>query len=232
VPWYRGARRFRQAARDKRSEEKRELMGAHVLDLRLGSRQWLSPTDSSEGLDAEPSISNPDDEADGASRAAAEQAERLICCLPMLRTYVRRLVGDRERASDVLQNVSVTILTTSGSPTELVDFAAWCRGVARNVAAYELRSRRRLQHILSVGDDLEDAADPIADPEDNASSRTELARLTGQLDHGAFELLYRRYVLGESAKDLAIELAQSPAALRMRLMRLRSQLRAGDRTPQ
>jgi RNA polymerase sigma factor (sigma-70 family) len=207
-------------------------MGAQLLDLRLDSRQCLSsPTDSSEGLNDEPS-SHPDVEAESASRAAAEQAERLIRCLPMLRTYVRRLVGDRDIAGDVLQNVSVTILTTSCSQTDLVGFSAWCRGVARNVAAYELRSRRRLQQILPVSEDLEDAPDPVAGPEDDAASRTMLSRLAGCIDHGALELLYRRYVLGESAKDLATEFAQSPAALRMRLMRLRSHLRASDRPPQ
>jgi DNA-directed RNA polymerase specialized sigma24 family protein len=82
-----------------------------------------------------------------------------------------------------------------------------------------------------VGDDLAHAPDPEPDPEDSAASRTKLERLAGNLDGDAIELLFRRYVLGESAKDLATELAQSPAALRMRLMRLRSTIRASDRPP-
>jgi RNA polymerase sigma factor (sigma-70 family) len=159
------------------------------------------------------------------------RAERLIRCLPMLRAYVRRLVGDSEVARDVLQNVSVTILTIAESPADIAGFSAWSRGVARNVAAYELRSRRRAQTVLPVGDDLADAPDPLAGPEDNAASRNKLQRLAGGLDPQAIELLFRRYVLGESAKDLANELAQSPAALRMRLMRLRTLLRANRRTP-
>lgn len=204
-------------------------MGAELLDLEFGTESW--PADA-EGTPERSRTSNVAiTERPVAARSSSEQTDRLVHCLPMLRTYVRRLVGDSDIASDVLQNVSVTILTTSGSPTDLPGFSAWCRGVARNVAAYELRARRRLQHILPVGDDLADAPDPVADPEDNAASRTKLERLAGHLDHGAFELLYRRYVLGESAKDLATELAQSPAALRMRLMRLRSHLRAGDRPP-
>ena len=40
------------------------------------------------------------------------------------------------------------------------------------------------------------------------------------------ELLYRRYVLQESGKELADDLASSPAAMRMRLMRLRSSVTA------
>lgn len=205
-------------------------MGLHVLDLRFDDGPWRSPpVDATENPERERKVAGSNAESALAPPRPPEQAERLIRCLPMLRAYVRRLVGDSDVASDVLQNISVTILTTSGSPTDLADFSAWCRGVARNVAAYELRSRRRLQQILPVGDDLAEAPDPLADPEDNAASRTKLERLAGHLDHTAFELLYRRYVLGESAKDLATELAQSPAALRMRLMRLRSHIRASDR---
>jgi len=166
-----------------------------------------------------------------AYKTSPEQAERLIRCLPMLRGYVRRLVSDRDIASDVLQNVSLTILSTPGSPEDIAGFSAWCRGVARNVAAYELRARRRASHIFPVGDALAQAPDPEPDPENNTASRTNLERLAEHLDAGAVELLFRRYVLGESAKDLAIELAQSPAALRMRLMRLRSHLRASEPPP-
>jgi hypothetical protein len=83
--------------------------------------------------------------------------------------------------------------------------------------------------VLPVGDDLAEAPDPLAGPEDNAASRSNLERLAGELDEQAIELLFRRYVLGETAKDLANELEQSPAALRMRLMRLRTLLRAGQR---
>jgi RNA polymerase sigma factor (sigma-70 family) len=207
-------------------------MGAQVLDLRFGNAEWPSTSsDANANLEREQEHAAPDAESEMAVRSTSEQAERLIRCLPMLRTYVRRLVGDSDVASDVLQNVSVTILTTAGSPADMAGFSAWSRGVARNVAAYELRLRRRSQHILPVGDDLAEAPDPGFDPENSAASRTKLERLAGHLDHSAVELLYRRYVLGESAKDLATELAQSPAALRMRLMRLRSHIRASDRPP-
>jgi len=159
-------------------------------------------------------------------KTSAGRAEHLIRCLPMLRGYVRRLVGDGDIASDVLQNVSLTILSARGSPEDIAGFSAWSRGVARNVAAYELRARRRASQILPIGDDLAQALDPEPDPENSTAARTDLEQLAEHLDAGAIELLYRRYVLGESAKDLALELAQSPAALRMRLMRLRSHLRA------
>jgi hypothetical protein len=46
------------------------------------------------------------------------------------------------------------------------------------------------------------------------------------LGDDALELLVRRYVLGENARELATGRSQTPAALRVRLMRLRSSARA------
>jgi hypothetical protein len=47
-------------------------------------------------------------------------------------------------------------------------------------------------------------------------------RIIDDLDSEGLELLFRRYVLQESGKQLADDHASSPAAMRMRLMRLRS----------
>jgi len=52
----------------------------------------------------------------------------------------------------------------------------------------------------------------------------------GDIDSEGVELLYRRYVLQESGKELADDLASSPAAMRMRLMRLRSSVSAMARS--
>jgi hypothetical protein len=53
-----------------------------------------------------------------------------------------------------------------------------------------------------------------------------MARVVGDIYEEGLELLFRRYVLEETGRELADEFAQSPAALRMRLMRLRSMLSA------
>jgi DNA-directed RNA polymerase specialized sigma24 family protein len=99
------------------------------------------------------------------------------------------------------------------------------------VAAHHSRSRRRTTAELSLEPALEEAQDPLSDPESHVDARKTLARAADALDREGFELLVRRYVLGESGKELAGEFAYSPAALRMRLMRLRSSLRAAGSTP-
>ena len=153
------------------------------------------------------------------------RAERLEACLPSLMSYVRRLVGDAEIARDVMQNISVTILTAHEAPTNVPQFFAWCRGVARNVAAYERRVRRRSQSMLPEEELEHDRADPETNPEESTNSRKMLRSLVRELGADEFELLVRRYVLEEDSNELATELEQSPAALRMRLMRLRAILR-------
>ena len=64
------------------------------------------------------------------------------------------------------------------------------------------------------------------DPEAHLDARAWVERIVDDIDSEGLELLYRRYVLQESGKELADDLASSPAAMRMRLMRLRSSVSA------
>lgn len=150
------------------------------------------------------------------------QWQLLVDCVPMLHAYVRRLVGNRERAAEVLQEVSLRILAGEG-PSDPERFAAWSRGVVRHVIAHDWRMRRRARAELPLEDSLmEEISDPFADPEGHLDARAWMSRVIDDIDSEGLELLYRRYVLEETGKELADELSQSPAALRMRLMRLRS----------
>lgn len=143
----------------------------------------------------------------------------------MLRGYVRRLVRNEETADEVLQEISVRILS-SPSPDEAGRFSSWSRGVARHVVSHELRRRRRrdaeLQHDLEALETLD-----ARDLEYSATLAQTLSRAAGKLDSNALLLLIRRYVLEETPAELASELARTPAALRMQLMRLRSLVREG-----
>lgn len=151
----------------------------------------------------------------------------LESCIPMLRAYVRRLVKNDEAANEVLQEVSVSILSST-SPDETGRFSAWSRGVARHVISREGRRRRREQAELEHDPDALETAD-ATDLEHHATLSQTLSRAADKLDREALLLLVRRYVLEETPTELASAFARSPAALRMQLMRLRSLFREHTR---
>src|SRR5262245_24229596 len=150
----------------------------------------------------------------------------LIGSLPMLQNYVRRLAANDEQAKEILQEVSVRMLATEG-PDDPERYAAWARGVVRHVIAHDWRMRRRAQVEQPFEEDLvEEFVEPRTDPEAHLDARAWVERIVGDIDSEGLQLLYRRYVLQERGKELADDLASSPAAMRMRLMRLRSSVTA------
>jgi DNA-directed RNA polymerase specialized sigma24 family protein len=154
----------------------------------------------------------------------SNSAERLVACLPILRGYLRRLAGDQQVEREVLQESCVRILAGKG-PDDPERFIGWCCGIARNVLALDRRTRRRTRAELPLDEQLIDELyAPQRDPEGHCDARAWMARATDLMDRAGLELLVRRYVLEETGQELADEQAQSSAALRMRLMRLRSTL--------
>lgn len=162
---------------------------------------------------------------------STRRSELLVRCIPMLRSQVRRLVSDRESAHDLLQEVILTILSDTACPEDTAHFAEYCRSIANDVAAREqYGSDVQAAFPESLSDDeLPEPPDPLGDPEHAADTREELARAVDRLKDDALELLVRRYVFEENANELARAMAKSPAALRVRLMRLRSAARSAVR---
>jgi RNA polymerase sigma-70 factor, ECF subfamily len=159
---------------------------------------------------------------------AHARREMLRGNMGMLRSYVRRVVGRSQAADDVLQDVAVAVLTAPASPDDRHSFAAWSRGIARNIAAGQRRILRRNGDLLSSEDALAPESD-ASDPDRTLDSRRLLTNMLKHLEEPTVELLVRRYVLEENAKDIAISLEKSPAALRMQLMRARSAMRFARR---
>ena len=150
----------------------------------------------------------------------------LIGSLPMVQAYVRRLAGNEEQAREILQEVSLRMLATEG-PDEPERYGAWARGVVRHVIAHDWRMRRRARAEQPFEEELvEEFVEPPTDPEAHIDARAWVERIIDDVDSEGLELLYRRYVLQESGKELAEDLDSSPAAMRMRLMRLRSSVSA------
>ncbi len=147
----------------------------------------------------------------------------------LLTRLARRLSGDSEDARDLLQDLLILVVAHPTGPADEAHFYAWCRGMMRNIALHHRRSKtRRFQHTSPVGMDILEFPEPSrhGDPEIKVDLRKLLEPL-GALDESSRELLQRRYVLGETASEIASSLKRSPEAIRMRLMRLRAILRGG-----
>jgi RNA polymerase sigma factor (sigma-70 family) len=154
----------------------------------------------------------------------------LVACATILARYIRRRVRSDEEAAEVFQEVSLLVLRTPRPRGSDGCFVAWCKGLARNTLAHHYRTKHRRALLL-------DRAEPEAatllgwvpgDPEQQAQTKEQLERLFAGVDENAARLMLERYLLGESAEEIASRLALSPAAIRMRLMRARTALRRGD----
>lgn len=162
--------------------------------------------------------------------SSRRNGEALVACAPILTRYIRRRVRSAEEAAELFQEVSLLVLRTPRAPDDDSCFVAWCKGLARNTLAHHYRGKLRRAIFL-------ERAEPEAaallgwlpgDPEHEALTRQRLQRLFAEVDESAVRLMLERYLLGKSAEEIASRLAQSPASIRMRLMRARSALLRGD----
>jgi RNA polymerase sigma factor (sigma-70 family) len=151
--------------------------------------------------------------------------ELLVGFRPALFALVRRRVGDRETANEILQEVSLRALAGEG-PRSPDGFLSWICGIARHLIGKEWLRRRRARAQQSLEDPgIDEIRDPVAQPDERFEARASLERAIG-VDSKSIALLFRRYLDNVSDKDLASEMSLTPTALRMRLMRIRSSARA------
>lgn len=151
--------------------------------------------------------------------------EMLVGCMPTLFAFVRRRVGDRETTNEILQEVSLRALAGEG-PRDPENFLSWSLGIARHVIGMEWRRRRRIRAQQPLEEPIIDQLrDPVTSPDQRFDARVSLERALGD-DAENLTLLFRRYLDNVSGKELASEMGLTPAALRMRLMRIRSSARA------
>ena len=153
------------------------------------------------------------------------RSELLLRCVPTLSTYVKTLVEDPETERDVIQEVILRLLSSPGVPDELPEFARYGKKLAFEIAR---GSAPPVNDTLLDPEPqfMDEPLDPWLDPERAVDTREALERAVHHLGEDALELLVRRYVLGENARELSSGRTQSPAALRVRLRRVRSSARA------
>src|SRR5262245_14948016 len=136
---------------------------------------------------------------------------------PSLVRYLTRVVGQPDAARDLAQDVFLRISRTSIPEGEGVELRAWVFRIARNLAFNHLRDCAR----RPVAVELQDRPAP-ASTETAVAVRQALERLA-DVDRDVFLL---REVAGLSYEELAAVCELTPDAVRSRLHRARTELRA------
>lgn len=133
--------------------------------------------------------------------------------------------GDGDAAGDVVQDAFVRAWQRLCDLREPERFGPWLVGIIRNLAAdHRRRNARRRSESLTDGTMLPSACDP-ADEALRQETRTSVAAALDELDEVSRSAVVLRYYDGMSSREIGRLLDLSPAAVDMRLMRAREQLR-------
>ena len=141
--------------------------------------------------------------------------------------------GDSHAAGDVTQEAFIRAWERLGSLKDPTRFGAWLAGIVRNLAADHRRGSRRMR---IEAEPSEERPRPAVESEPSSMLAREDLRQRVNLALESLDELSRsavvlRYYEGLSSREIAELLEVTPAAVDMRLMRARNQLRerlAGD----
>ena len=143
-----------------------------------------------------------------------------------LRALAFRLLGDRDRMDDVLQETYARAFRALPQFRGCSTFGTWLYRIAYNACLDELERSRRAS--LVPLHELHDSVDPRADVSDTVSRRSDLARALRQLapvdraavllvDAQGFDYAAAAEVLGVPAGTIASRLNRARIALRRTL---------------
>lgn len=140
--------------------------------------------------------------------------------------YILSLVPNWADADEILQETNIRLWEEFEKFQLGTNFAAWATRVAHfQVLTWRKRvSRSRLVFDQRVIDAL--AAEPCWSDDEFEARQQALAECVSQLPAHSRELLRHCYVKGSKAKDVAVELKRSPAAVYKALERIRAALYA------
>jgi len=142
-------------------------------------------------------------------------------------TLAVRIAGDRDEATEVLQDTMLKVLTRigdfrghrdgSGTP-----FWGWLRQIAVNEALMRLRNRRRHEHADS---DDEHLADDRAPPPPAAADAAALGRALAQLPEATRSVLWLYHAEGYTHEEIAALMQRSISFSKSQLARGSRRLR-------
>jgi RNA polymerase sigma-70 factor (ECF subfamily) len=171
--------------------------------------------------------------ARGGERAAFEQVYRWF--ERPVYTLALRICGDREEASEVLQDTMLKVIDRihefrgqagdgSGSP-----FWGWLRQIAVNEALMRLRKGRRRQDELPL--DGHEAVDELAPPPPAAADAALLQRALSALPANTRSVLWLYHAEGYTHEEIAALMRRSVSFSKSQLARGTRRLRAALEAP-
>jgi RNA polymerase sigma-70 factor (ECF subfamily) len=143
-------------------------------------------------------------------------------------------VGDGDCAADAAQEAFLKAWRKLDSLKAASCFGTWLLGIARNVAIDAGRKQRRRSTEPLVDQTAMAAADPLGQM-DQREQKDRIAMALQQLDDVSRSAIVLRYYENLSSREIGQLIGLSPAAVDMRLMRARLQLKdllAGDQPPE
>ena len=139
--------------------------------------------------------------------------------------FIASLLGNPTDIEDVYQQTCLALWNKRDQLPAVRDFFAWACGFARNEALHQIRSSSRSRHLYLPPDLLatlgQEFERELATDDDRLHA---LTSCLGRLQTGHRDLLERCYQGIETIKDIAATMAITPAALTMRLQRIRHAL--------
>jgi len=165
------------------------------------------------------------------SEAIQHAATEFIRDRRPLESFVYGLLRDAPAAEDLLQEVWVRLAAAVEKGARPENQAAWCRGVARNLALRHWEKQRTakvvadsalLESFLARAEEAFSEAD--ATTEAWAARQAALAECVAALPERSRRLLNLKYTDRARFEDIATALGQSLAAVKKALFRLRRAL--------
>jgi len=138
-----------------------------------------------------------------------------------LQSFVRSLLGSREEAAEVMQEVLVVLWQKFDKVEE---FRPWAFGVARNMVLRHLRAQKQDRHIFDEDLVNQLAEDAVTMVERHIGQREALDGCLGKMPETQRQLVLTAYTKGTRIDELAIRRGQTPMALYKLLHRIRQTL--------
>lgn len=158
-----------------------------------------------------------------ADEGHSDTVERIVAEMPRLGRYARRLVGDADRADDLVHDCLVRALDKVDSWQPGTNLRAWLFAILRN-CLYDQHRRNKRRPVVG-GEIPEDQLPRVSGGQEERIALDEVDDALGRLGDDHQQILYLVAIEGRRYEDAAGQLEIPVGTVRSRLSRAREALR-------